>query len=153
MERLLRTPVLGPVKFGHMPETALICLPGAQVFGTLAQNAPKFRIRYCRFDRRNHRCCDLVLYGEHLRVTTIIAFRPNMASCFGIDKLSINAHLLRIAPYATFYYVTNASRATCFVATACPLYVKLELRAMTNSARLRESSVMMSSEMPSEKYS
>jgi len=33
------------------------------------------------------------------------------------------------------------------------LYVKLELRAMTNSHRMRESAVMISSTMPSAKYS
>jgi hypothetical protein len=35
----------------------------------------------------------------------------------------------------------------------CPLYVKLELRAMTNSHVIRESVVMISSTMPSAKYS
>src|SRR5882672_9958776 len=36
---------------------------------------------------------------------------------------------------------------------AWPLYVKLELRAMTKSQRMRESAVMISSTMPSAKYS
>src|SRR4029079_6327730 len=36
---------------------------------------------------------------------------------------------------------------------ALPLYVKLELRAMTNSDLNRDSAVMMSSTMPSAKYS
>jgi len=33
------------------------------------------------------------------------------------------------------------------------LYVKLELRAITNSQRMRDSAVMISSTMPSTKYS
>jgi hypothetical protein len=36
---------------------------------------------------------------------------------------------------------------------AWPLYVKLELRAMTKSQRIRESAVMISSTIPSAKYS
>ena len=36
---------------------------------------------------------------------------------------------------------------------ARPLYVKLELRAITNSQRMRDSAVMISSTMPSAKYS
>jgi hypothetical protein len=36
---------------------------------------------------------------------------------------------------------------------ALPLYAKLELRAMTKGQRMRESAVMISSTMPSAKYS
>src|SRR6516164_5402935 len=38
-----------------------------------------------------------------------------------------------------------------FMSTGWPLYVKLELRAMTKSQRMRESAVMISSTMPSAK--
>src|SRR5215471_10593321 len=50
-------------------------------------------------------------------------------------------------------YLTPSSRPTCLMSTALPLYVKLELRAITNSDLKRDSAVMMSSTMPSAKYS
>src|SRR6516225_1276544 len=58
---------------------------------------------------------------------------------------------LRTEPSRT--YRTPNSRPTCFTSTAWPLYVKLELRAMTKSQRIRESAVIISSTMPSAKYS
>src|SRR5215831_10113770 len=58
---------------------------------------------------------------------------------------------LRTEPSST--YRTPSSHPTCFTSTAWPLYVKLELRAMTNSQRMRLSAVMISSTMPSAKYS
>src|SRR5262249_48373947 len=58
---------------------------------------------------------------------------------------------LRTEPSST--YRTPSSRPTCFTPTALPLYVKLELRAMTKSQRMRDSAVMISSTIPSAKYS
>src|SRR6516165_5327979 len=58
---------------------------------------------------------------------------------------------LRTEPSST--YRTPSSRPTRFTSTAWPLYVKLELRAMTKSQRTRDSAVMISSTMPSAKYS
>src|SRR5215469_3013257 len=46
-----------------------------------------------------------------------------------------------------------SSRPTCFTSIAWPFYVKLELRATTNNQRMRESAVMISSTIPSAKYS
>jgi len=42
---------------------------------------------------------------------------------------------------------------TCFTSTAWPLYEKLELRAMTKSHLIRDNAVMISSTIPSAKYS
>src|SRR5215510_10404608 len=50
-------------------------------------------------------------------------------------------------------YRTPSSRPTWRTSTALPLYVKLELRAITNSDLKRDSAVMMSSTIPSVKYS
>src|ERR1700722_2464345 len=58
---------------------------------------------------------------------------------------------LRTLPSST--YRTPSSRPTSFTSTARPLYVKLELRAITNSQRMRDKAVMMSSATPSVKYS
>ena len=44
-------------------------------------------------------------------------------------------------------------RALCFTSTVWPLYVNLELRAATKSHRMRLSAVMISSTIPSAKYS
>src|SRR6516164_9606823 len=59
--------------------------------------------------------------------------------------------LLRTEPSST--QRTPNSRPTRFTSTAWPLYVKLELRAITKSQRTRDSAVMISSTMPSTKYS
>src|SRR3954468_22084991 len=58
---------------------------------------------------------------------------------------------LRTLPSRT--YRTPNSRPTCFTSTVRPLYVKLELRAITNSQRIRDNAEMMSSTTPSVKYS
>src|SRR6516165_7892838 len=58
---------------------------------------------------------------------------------------------LRTDPSST--YRTPSSRPTCFTSTDWPLYVKLLLRAMTKSQRIRDSAVMISSTIPSAKYS
>ena len=42
---------------------------------------------------------------------------------------------------------TPNSRPTCFTSIAWLLYVKLELRAMTKSQRIRDSAVMISSDI------
>src|SRR6266851_4075906 len=71
---------------------------------------------------------------------------------------SINCAVMRTRPPAlrtepSSTYRTPSSRPTCFTSIPWPLYVKLELRAMTKSQRMRESAVMISSTMPSAKYS
>src|SRR6516164_392263 len=58
---------------------------------------------------------------------------------------------LRTDPSRT--YRTPSLRPTSFTSTALPLKVKLELRAITNSHLKRESTVMISSTIPSAKYS
>ena len=50
-------------------------------------------------------------------------------------------------------YRTPSSRPTWRKSTALPLYRKLELRAITNKSEKRDNSVIMSSEIPSAKYS
>ena len=47
----------------------------------------------------------------------------------------------------------RAPDAQSALASRLPLYVKFELRAVTNSYRMRESAVMISSTTPSAKYS
>ena len=59
--------------------------------------------------------------------------------------------LLRTLPSST--YRTPSSSPICFMCTALPLYVNEELRAITKNHRSLDSAVMMSSLIPSEKYS
>src|SRR5215831_5365034 len=58
---------------------------------------------------------------------------------------------LRTDPSRT--YRTPSLRPTSFTSTALPLNVKLELRAITNNHLNRERAVVISSTMPSAKYS
>ena len=48
---------------------------------------------------------------------------------------------------------TPSSCATCFASSDLPLYAKLELRAITKNQRNRVSAVIMSSVIPSARYS
>jgi hypothetical protein len=71
---------------------------------------------------------------------------------------SINWAVMRTRPAAlrtepSSMYRTPNSRPIRLTSTACPLYVKLELAATTKSERMRASAVMISSTMPSVKYS
>src|SRR5262245_47601713 len=59
--------------------------------------------------------------------------------------------VLRTLPSST--YRTPSSRPTCLTSTARFLYVKLELRAITNNHRSRQRALVMSSTIPSAKYS
>ena len=71
-----------------------------------------------------------------------------------IDELSADADAITSATDAAFKNVAHAgSRPTCRKSGDLPLYWKLEFRAMTNSSEKRDKSVMMSSVMPSLKYS
>ena len=57
------------------------------------------------------------------------------------------------APHLPERSARQALVATCLISTGRPLYVKLELRAITKNDRTRDSPVIMSSAIPSEKYS
>jgi hypothetical protein len=71
-----------------------------------------------------------------------------------LEELSGDTHPLACLANRAFEHIAKpSSRPTCFTSTGWPLYVKVELRAMTKSHRMRESAVMISSTIPSAKYS
>jgi hypothetical protein len=84
----------------------------------------------------------------------VIALGPNMVASFGFDPLRGDADAatgLRWLPSST--YRTPKSRPTSFTSTARPLYVKQELRAMTNKDGYRYNAVITSSAIPSARKS
>src|SRR5262245_18543641 len=84
----------------------------------------------------------------------IVALRPPVGTSHCINELSADADGPTAVANAAFQHVAHAQFATDLAHVyRLPLYWKLELRAMTNSSLNRDSSVMMSSTMPSAKYS
>jgi hypothetical protein len=72
----------------------------------------------------------------------------------GINELRCDAQLGRCLAHAAFEHITHPQFATDLLYVYRPtLYVKLELRAITNNCRKRDNAVMISSTMPSAKYS
>src|SRR5437867_9535907 len=77
-----------------------------------------------------------------------------MRVCNRIDQLPCDANFPRRLPHRPLEDIAHAEPSPDFLeSTARPLKVKLELRAITNSDLKRDSAVMMSSTIPSAKYS
>jgi hypothetical protein len=85
----------------------------------------------------------------------VVALGPAMGAGRGIDKLGSDADTVAGAANAALQHVARTQLASDLphIDGPAPLYLKLELRAMTRSSENRDSSVMMSSVMPSLKYS
>ena len=81
------------------------------------------------------------------------AIGPQMPAAARVDQLRGNAHEIADFADGAFEHVAHPEFAADLLhIDRWPLYVKLELRAMTNSQRMRDSAVMISSTMPSTKY-
>jgi hypothetical protein len=73
---------------------------------------------------------------------------PSKRSGFGIDKLTRDTNTVSSLAHTPFEHVADAAFASGFTSTARPLYVKLELRAITNSQRKSDSAIVISSTTP-----
>ena len=69
------------------------------------------------------------------------------------EALRLFYRAIELDPSYATAFAWAGSRPTCFTSTARPLYVNDELRAITNSHLNLERAVMMSSTIPSAKYS
>ena len=98
---------------------------------------------------------DSVLELENVGQVTLKPVGPKMCTGGRIDELTGDPHARRGLAHAALQHVAHAEFAPDLpdVTATCPCRRKLELRAMTNSQRMRDSAVMMSSTMPSAKYS
>ena len=154
IEEILRSPIVARSTLAHVPKAALIRFPRPKVLWPFSQSTPLFKARNRRLDCVHYRSCNLVLYREDFFDLPIIAFRPDVITGLRVNKLRRDPNPPTATAHAAFYHVAHAQFSGDLLdVNRRPLYVKLELRAITNSERLRDSSVMMSSAMPSEKYS
>src|SRR6516165_8556001 len=112
---------------------------GRKVSGGPIAGSTNLSSLQCWLDDANNAECHLVLKLEYIFQRAVDAIGPEMRAANRVDKLSSDAY--------------PTSRPTCFTSTDWPLYVKLLLRAMTKSQGMRESAVMISSTIPSAKYS
>ena len=122
---------------------------GGFSFGTF-----HFSLGHAGGDCANHAGGYLILQLKDVLKCSVISVCPQMRAGSCINQLTRYPDRLpdfRTLPSRT--YRTPKSRATCLISTALPLNVKLEFRAMTNSCLFRERAVMISSTMPSAKYS
>jgi hypothetical protein len=96
----------------------------------------------------------LVLQLEDVVERAVKAVRPNVGSAGCVDQLASNAHRVRRLAHAPFEYIADAQIARCALTSiAFLLQLKLEFRAITKSHGSREIAVVISSTMPSVKYS
>src|SRR5438477_11680940 len=78
----------------------------------------------------------LILKIENVFQGAVETIGPEMGAGLGLDQLRGDAHPVPTLAHRAFEDVADAKLApTCFTPTDLPLYVKLELRAMTNSQR------------------
>jgi hypothetical protein len=148
---VVRLPVNKQMRPG---QTAQIEGIGIETLGRLALGTLDLGFFNRWRDRPDNALSHLVLQTEDVAEPAIKPVRPKMCPGGGIDKLSRDAHSVCRFANAPFQHVTHpSSRPTTFTSTARPLYVKLELRAITSSDLKRDSAVMMSSTIPSAKYS
>ena len=105
--------------------------------------------------RGDDRGRDLVLDREDVLEVAVVALGPEVVVGRGVDQLHRDAHPLPDLAHAALDHVLHAelARRTSAPRPAWPLNLNEELREITNSSRKRDSSVMMSSVMPSAKNS
>src|SRR6185295_18821319 len=97
---------------------------------------------------------ELLLDCEYIFQFAIVIFGPPVASITAVDELCGDTDSIAPAANAALKHVPYSQLpADLANIHRLPLYLKLELRAMTNSCRNRDNAVMMSSTMPSLKYS
>ena len=100
-----------------------------------------------------------VLWNGSISFGGVVAFIfadliPEVGASLSLDQLRGDAHSPAGLAHRALEQIAHAQLRTIrLTSTACPLYAKLELAAMTNSQRMRASAVIISSTMPSVKYS
>src|SRR4029077_3335044 len=146
--------ILARLKFQNMPKAAMIRFPGIQTVRKFTANPLPLRLRHRRLDRASDASRDFVLNRKYVGQIAVIRLRPHVRARCCLDELGVNTSAIARFAHATLEDVTHpSSRPICLMSTVRPLYVKLELRAMTKSQRDLERAVMMSSAIPSAKYS
>ena len=108
-----------------------------------------------QLQRRHDGLADLVLQGEDVGEVAVVALGPDVVAGRAVDQLGGDPHPAAGLAHAAFEHVADAQLARHLGArsTLLPLKVKAVLRATTESAETLERSVMMSSLIPSLKYS
>jgi hypothetical protein len=93
---------------------------------------------------------DFVLDSENIFELAIVALGPAVRVSDCVDELASDPDSITGAANAPFEDIADAELAAYLPDVGrFPLYWKLELRAMTKSSEKRDSSVMMSSMIPS----
>ena len=153
-EKLSRDCGVGIRKAHHMRQRSEIEIVSAQALRSFPAGPLDLQFSETWLDDADHPIGNLILKIKYVLRCAVEFIGPEMGAGLGFDQLRRDAHRapdLRTPPSKT--YRTPSSRPTCRTSTGLPLYMKLELRAITNSHLMRDNPVVMSSTIPSAKYS
>jgi hypothetical protein len=104
--------------------------------------------------RAHNTCRNLVLQIEDFVQVAFELVRPQMGTSRSVDELPRDPHASTRFAHTAFQYVANTKFASYLLdVDGLTFEVNDELRAITNSDLKRDSAVMMSSTIPSAKYS
>jgi hypothetical protein len=96
---------------GHPPEMRQRPhhqIPRIQAVGRLAVGAEVFRGVELRLDCGDDRLGDFVLHRKHVSEFTVVALRPDMASCGDVVELGCDANAIAAFTHAALEHVTDA---------------------------------------------
>ena len=136
----------------ELGNSAQVEIIGVKAIGRLADRTLSLELAELGLDCAGDAARHLVLQFEDVVESAVEAVGPDVGAGGGVDQLAGDAHSVLGFAHRALEHIAHAQLArTCFTSTARPLYVKLELRAITNSHGRREIAVVISSTMPSTK--
>ena len=108
LEQRLRDDIVLPRHAPIMRQRPHHQIPRVEAFRRLALGAKIFRGIELRLDRRDDRLGDLVLHGEDVGETAVVALRPDMAAGRDVVELRGDAHAVAGLAHAALEHVADA---------------------------------------------
>jgi len=139
--------------FVKLRERAQVQIVGIETFGRLVGRPVDLGLMKLGLDCPDDATGDLILQFENVVQRTVEPVCPDMSAGRRVDQLPCDALPLSGLTLPFEHVAHSQLTRTCFTSTGRPLYVKLELLAITNSHDSREIAAAISSTMPSAKYS
>src|SRR5262249_2774753 len=136
---------------GQRPNDAFPCVEAS---GRFAFTAKAFCSIKLRLDCRHHSLGDVVLHRKDVGQLTIVSLSPNIIAGFCFNHLHNNAHPVSTSSHRAFQNITHAEFKADLLYVDFPSFVgKARIAGDHEEPADFESAVMISSTMPSAKYS
>ena len=133
---------------------AQIKIVGAQAVRTLASGPLDLAQPKVRLDDSDDRLGDPILQFEYVVERAVEPVGPEMSPCVGLDQLRGDAQSVGRLAHAAFQHIAHSEFAPDLPdVDRSALVDEGRISGDTNSHLMRESAVVMSSTMPSTKYS